>query len=755
MLNTIIIQPPLVQLNTPYPSGAYLLSFFKDLYSTNKINGQVKWYDLSTELFHKIFCKEGLSFIFNKTQSQALKLADKYEQQNNDNAAFQLRRYISQSEKWCNWIDIIIKILCNGNREYTHEFVRSAHVPRGNRMEQYLSNLNRDVTVEDSQILASLALADLADYITTVYDQNFALIRYAESLAVSTATFSQAEAQLNSPILTDFYKPLLQNIFQQTSGNTLFCISIPFPGTFVSSLFTAKQIRSHYKNQAAISFGGGYINTELRNITDTKLFQYCDFISYDKGYGSYLSLFKDLNFHSENQTQNPILQKLDGTQYYKITYNHNNKIIPAQEENIEFQKQECSIIKKLVPDFTQIDFSKSPKLTDDTNPMHRIWNDGSWLKIYMAYGCYWHRCAFCDTSLDYVKDFQTTNIQNLYNGIYEQAKKTGIYGIHFVDEACPPIGLQQLALSNCKQNPKLTFWGNIRFEKTFTRDLADLLSYGGLTAVSAGIEIATGSGLSTINKGTEIEHIIAACCAFKEAGILIHSYMIFGFWNQTPQDLINSMETLRQMFQEGLLDSAFWHKFTLTKHSTVYKEWEQGKHPDLKPIPQSPTQFAQNNISFEGEEKSQKYSDPLNAALNQWMHGQNLQKKVETYFPFKMPQPTIAKNFVQSQIQNYEEKRNKAFTTIPAPTQEYVWLGGLPIILKSQNQTQLSWNYQGEQLYADIQKSQAPKIKELLTQISPEFYAKANPTFTAENLISTLGKELFFQLRGNGLCQLI
>lgn len=755
MLNTIIIQPPLVQLNTPYPSGAYLLSFFKDLYSTNKINGQVKWYDLSTELFHKIFCKEGLSFIFNKTQSHALKLADKYEQQNNDNAAFQLRRYISQSEKWCNWIDIIIKILCNGNREYTHEFVRSAHVPRGNRMEQYLSNLNRDVTVEDSQILASLALADLADYITTVYDQNFALIRYAESLAVSTATFSQAEAQLNSPILTDFYKPLLQNIFQQTKGNTLFCISIPFPGTFVSSLYTAQQIRSHYKNQAAISFGGGYINTELRNITDTKLFQYCDFISYDKGYGSYLSLFKDLNFHSENQTQNPILQKLDGTQYYKITYNHNNKIIPAQEENIEFQKQECSIIKKLVPDFTQIDFSKSPKLTDDTNPMHRIWNDGSWLKIYMAYGCYWHRCAFCDTSLDYVKDFQTTNIQNLYNGIYEQAKKTGIYGIHFVDEACPPIGLQQLALSNCKQNPKLTFWGNIRFEKTFTRDLADLLSYGGLTAVSAGIEIATGSGLSTINKGTEIEHIISACCAFKEAGILIHSYMIFGFWNQTPQDLINSMETLRQMFQEGLLDSAFWHKFTLTKHSTVYKEWEQGKHPDLKPIPQSPTQFAQNNISFEGEEKSQKYSDPLNAALNQWMHGQNLQKKVETYFPFKMPQPTIARNFVQSQIQNYEEKRNKAFTTIPAPTQEYVWLGGLPLILKSQNQAQLSWNYQGEQLYADIQKSQAPKIKELLTQISPEFYAKANPTFTAENLISTLGKELFFQLRGNGLCQLI
>lgn len=778
MLNTIIIQPPLVQLNTPYPSGAYLLSFFNNLYSQKKINGQVKWFDLSTELFHKIFCKEGLSFIFNKTQKNALNLADQYESQGEDNISFQLRRYISQSEKWCNWINPIIKILCNGNREYTHEFVRSAHVPRGNRMEQYLSTLQRDVSVEDSQILASLALADLADYITTVYDKNFSLIRYAEHLAVSTSTFQKAEAQLNSPILEDFYKPLLNSVLQQIQGNTLFCVSIPFPGTFQSALFTAKEIRSKYKNHAVISFGGGYINTELREIQETKLFNYCDFLSYDKGYGSYLELFNQLEKQNklptlsttensnnsktnskfnidDNTKQNPFLELLNGSQYYKITYLHNNKIIDRQEQNPEYQKQECAIVQNLVPDFSQIDFTKSPNLTDDTNPMHRIWNDGSWLKIYMAHGCYWHRCAFCDTTLDYVKDFQNTNIKNLYEGIYKQAQQTGIYGIHFVDEACPPISLQQLALSNCTQNPRLTFWGNIRFEKTFSRDLADLLSYGGLTAVSAGIEIATGKGLSSINKGTEIEHIVSACCAFKEAGILIHSYMIFGFWNQSPQDLIDSMETLRQFFEEGLLDSAFWHKFTLTKHSTVYKEWTEGKHPELKIKPQNPSQFAQNDLHFEGEEKSQKYSAPLNTALNQWMHNQNLTKKVETYFPYKMPQPSIPKNYIKNLIQKYEQKRNKTFSTIPNQNQEYVWLGGIPLILKSQNQAQLSWNYQGEQLYADIKKSQSQEIKNLLQNITPQNYKKNNNVFTAQNLISTLGKELFFQLRGNGLCQLI
>ena len=231
--------------------------------------------------------------------------------------------------------------------------------------------------------------------------------------------------------------------------------------------------------------------------------------------------------------------------------------------------------------------------------------------------------------------------------------------------------------------------------------------------------------------------------------------MIFGFWNQSPQDLIDSMETLRQFFEEGLLDSAFWHKFTLTKHSTVYKEWTEGKHPELKIKPQNPSQFAQNDLHFEGEEKSQKYSAPLNTALNQWMHNQNLTKKVETYFPYKMPQPSIPKNYIKNLIQKYEQKRNKTFSTIPNQNQEYVWLGGIPLILKSQNQAQLSWNYQGEQLYADIKKSQSQEIKNLLQNITPQNYKKNNNVFTAQNLISTLGKELFFQLRGNGLCQLI
>ena len=713
MLNTLIIQPPLVQLNTPYPSGAYLLDFFNSLYEEKNVKGRVEWFDLSNSFFHKIFCKHGIAHIFNSTFEKALKLSSQYESQGDDNTAFHLRRFISQKEFWINWIDEIIAIVCSSNskisgREFAHEFIRSAHVPRGMWVENFLSNLNRDVSTDDAQILSSLALADLADYITMVYDQNFALIRYAEHLATSTAEFSETIERLKAPSLNDFYKPLLlEKIASYKNEPTLYCISVPFPGCFESALFSADLIRKECGDNAIIIFGGGYVNTELREISEKGIFDYCHILSYDKGYGSYIRLFDEFKnaacgIEDEKQCFNlkeAFESIFDSRRFYNFSYLKNGSvIIPLEKENEEYKvlyKKEHEYIRKITPDYSHIDFTKYPRLADDTNPMHRIWNDGAWLKAYIAHGCYWHRCAFCDTTLDYVKDYCLTDINLLYDSLCVQAEKTGVHGIHFVDEACPPVALQNFALKNMavKSSNKipLTYWGNIRFEKSFDRDLADLLSAGGLTAVSAGIEIATGNGLSAVNKGTDMENIVNACCAFKEAGILIHSYMIFGFWSQSVQDLIDSMETLRQLFEAGLLDSAFWHKFTLTLHSTVYEEYKKGKYPELKILPQKKTQFAKNDLHFEGEEKSEKFSAPLNAALELWMHGEKLSKPVESYFPFKMPKPSIAKDYIASLIAKYEENRDRKFRKIPeqGSKEKFVWLGGVPLLLDSSDKSKM------------------------------------------------------------------
>ena len=215
------------------------------------------------------------------------------------------------------------------------------------------------------------------------------------------------------------------------------------------------------------------------------------------------------------------------------------------------------------------------------------------------------------------------------------------------------------------------------------------------------------------------------------------------------------METLRQLFAAGLLDSAFWHKFTLTLHSTVYQEWLDGKHQDLQPVPAPKTQFAENDIHWKGENKSQKYADGLNSALELWMHGEKLKKPVESYFQFRMPKPSIPQDFVDKLIEKYEKKRDSAFCEKPAAEKKYVWIGGKPVLLKSSGGIQLCWSYMGELLYADVQKEKSCEIIKLLEKIEAENFDSENVSFTGKELNSVLGEKLFKSLRGKGLCALI
>ncbi|MCQ2585436.1 MAG: radical SAM protein [Treponema sp.] len=782
-MNVTIIQPPLVQLNTPYPSGAYLKSFFQ-MIRDGKVPGlspdlieNVRWLDLSTALFHKIFCRQGLTKLFALTEKKALSMADSSDEE----TAFQLRRYVSCQALWINWIDRIVEILCGGNsaREFCHEFVRSPHAPRGNRMENFfgeLSEQGRDITTDDAKILASLALADLADYITAVFDSDFRLISYAEHLGTSTASFDDVIKGLKSPVLNEFYKDVLLEVLEP---DHLFLISVPFPGCFEAAVFTAREIKKLYGEKAIIATGGGYINTELRNLSEIRFFDYFDFISYDMGYGSYIHLLENISESRETVAAHDaalthdlssVIGTLNEAPLYKMKYRNSGKIIGQSDVNGDLKKYaelESKVCRVLIPDFSEINFSKYPRLADDTNPMHSIWNDGAWLKSYMAHGCYWHRCAFCDTQLEYVNRFCKVGASHLCDGLTEQAQKTGVWGIHFVDEACPPSSMIDFGIRNCQNEnvngKKLTWWGNIRFEKTFTRDMADFLSYSGLTAVSGGIEIATGDGLNAVNKGTTIENIVAATCAFKEAGILVHSYMIFGFYQQSEQDLINSMETLRQLFKAGLLDSAFWHKFTLTLHSTVYKEWQEGKHPDLKIITgneESRNRFAENDLHFAGENKSEKYSAGLNAALDAWMHGQNLDTNVQRWFNFNMPRPTLPKDYIDKLIEKYEARRDAAYRETVSEKSRLFWLGGKPVV-QGEN---LTWFFMGQELSGHFAK--AKEIAAILETLQPGEAPKGaqSPSPRAHSATSdahnasqdALGKlcsaKELIRLRRGGLC---
>lgn len=876
--DVIIIQPPLVQLNTPYPSGAYLRAFFSQLkkdYPQWAI-GSVRWIDYSNALYRSIFSQAGLKKLFSSTEKKAMEKAFHYEKTGKENEAFNLRRYVSQQEQWIRWIPAITDILSGKGRELSHEFVRSPGVPRGYRMENYLAGLSSEPDADDALILASLALADLADYISVVYDSAFELIRYGESAAVSATSMEEIKAAMAAPIMNDFYTPLVQELIAgcDSRRRQLICVSCPFPGTVTAALLTCKLFKEAGMDKVFTVMGGGCVNTDLRGCKESLLAEWVDAFSFDRGYGSYWDFFRhietlecsqcgtervplgiyktNLEVYKDTARESPgtvlFPQAIKNADIYKMRFfsknieGQNSKLFSKntspetvkktdrgddvessfsqgglQEKRLRNQDasryDQCVAVEdkytvQLVPDFSDIDFSLYPRLADSKNPMHRLWSDGAWLKVYLAHGCYWHQCAFCDTSLDYVACYHPVEVEKLHEALYKQAEKTGVRGIHLVDEAAPPVALRNFALANLKKDKPLSFWGNIRYEKVFSRDLADILAHGGLTAVSGGIEIASGSGLDAVHKGTDLDSIVAACAAFKEAGILTHAYMIYGYWLETPQMLIDSMETLRQLFAAGLLDSSFWHKFTLTRHSRIYTEYCKGMHQELEvtdnPLhkdcdreqssagsvstglvsagsalnesisagsisaestpngsvsagQRSDSLFSDSTLHFKGEEKSVRYGKALNNALATWMAGEKLKAPVTSWFDFPMPKPSVSLHLVEHAIARYVKKRDTAFLDYgkfaAALGKGYVWLGGKPMVIPSVDKKgafDLCWSYMGELIYGsfpfETTKNQAEKITdELLAMKSPETFGGVQQ----ENL--KLYKSLYTALRGKGL----
>lgn len=741
-MNVIVIQPPLVQLNSPYPSGAYLKSFF------NKNGHNAVWHDLSVQLVHSIFSKNGLKKLFELSKENAMKIASTAEKNGDFATAKNLRRYIFQSDLWIEWIDFIMSTLCGKQNpsahELCHRFILSPYTPRGNRMENYIENLDREPTINDTRNIASLALEDLADYISVAFDKSFSLVRYAESIAVNETSFSQIEEKLNSPILTTFYTEVLEAAFSKTSitenEKTLVCISVPFAGTFTSALFTAKYLRKKYGEKIFICFGGGFINTELREFNDSSFFKYADAISYDRGYGSYknfFDVFPDGKISEEKHI-------------YKMRLFTKEKVIEPLLSSLKYEKFENEQTSLIVPDYSETDFSIYPRVADDENPMQRLWSDGAWMKAYLAHGCYWHKCAFCDVSLDYVASYRLVQIENLFHGLKSQSEKNGIHGIHFVDEAMPPAAMLKFSKLNLKHSAYFSFWGNVRFEKIYSRDMAEFLSSGGLIGVSGGIEIATGTGLDSISKGTDLDSIVSACCAFKEAGILIHAYMIYGYFGETEQDTINSMETLRQLYAAGLLDSCFWHKFVLTRHSRIYSEWKEGLHKNLNPFaPKNSGVFAKNGLHFKDEEKSAKFGNGLYAALQSWMHGENLNVPVEKWFEFKVPRPNVPKDLISKSIEKYEERRNKEWN-FPLNVKKLFWLAGNAIFCENK----FLWNYMHEdfKIPVNISSQEKEEFFHALYYLSPKSFDSS----FMENLIqkNPKVKKILRALRGKGLVML-
>ncbi|MBK8506548.1 MAG: radical SAM protein [Saprospiraceae bacterium] len=644
-----LITPPFTQINTPYPATCYLKGFL------NTLGVQSYQSDLSLEVFLKIFSQDGLARIFREV---AVKDPDLSEN------AF---RIWSLQDRYQDTVDFVIHFLQSQKSTLAHKIISGEFLPRASRFDQL--DISHDAfgdlgLIDRAKFMATLYLEDLGDFIQETVDPYFGFSRYAEKIAHSLSSFDEMQVALQSDdYITSIYSQEIINDCLPEIRPDIVAITIPFSGNLFSALKCAQYIKSK-NSDIKILIGGGYCNTELRSLFEPRIFQYVDFITLDDGELPFKCILDYLTGHRKQTELKRTFILKDSVVFY--CNNAIEKDIPQREVG--------------TPDYRDLKLQHYLALLELANPMHRLWTDGRWNKLTMAHGCYWGKCTFCDVTLDYIDRYEPVSADILCDRIEEIIQQTGDYGFHFVDEAAPPALMRDLALQILKRKLQISWWANIRFEKAFTPDLCRLLARSGCIAVSGGLEVASDRLLKLIKKGVTIPQVSKVAQAFTQAGIMVHTYLMYGFPTQSDQETVDALDVVRQMFKEGIIQSGFWHLFTMTAHSPV------GQNPEnfgVSSVIEAPFGgFASNDLIHLDPVGAdhEKYHEGLKLSLYNYMNGVGFEQKLNSWFLFKIPETTVPVNFIRKILNSSEVLKIPDHSKI-------IWVGGIPSSTQSQGKS--------------------------------------------------------------------
>lgn len=612
--------PPMTQLNTPYPSTAYLTGFLR----SRGIDAVQE--DLALALVLKLFSAEGLAAV--KAQIDAMAPHERPAIVSAFHARFD--RYVAT-------IAPTIAFLQGQDPTLAHRIVGRRFLPEGARfgsLDVYIDEDGGDplawafgaLGLQDrARHLATLYLNDLADVLREAVDPRFEFVRYAESLAQSQPTFEPLAEALAQPLnLVD--RTLRELALQAVERHApqLVLVSVPFPGAVYAAFRIAQAIKQRHPG-IAIALGGGFVNTELRELTEPRVFDYFDVVTLDAGERPLLALLEHLQGKRSRQ---------------RLVRSFVREADSGQVRYINFVEPDIPFDDVGTPTWDGLPLARYLSLLDMLNPMNRLWSDGRWNKLTVAHGCYWKKCSFCDVSLDYISRYESANAATLVDRIEAVVRETGQTGFHFVDEAAPPKALRALAEELQRRAVDVSWWGNIRFEKSFTPALCQQLADSGCIAISGGLEVASDRLLTLMKKGVSVEQVARVTRAFSDAGILVHAYLMYGFPTQTVQDTVDALEYVRQLFEAGCIQSGFFHRFACTVHSPVGKNPDE-YHVTLQPLPE--VSFAKNDIGFVDPTgvDHDALGVGLKKAIYNFMHGVGLEADVRSWFDFKVPRTTV------------------------------------------------------------------------------------------------------------------
>ena len=615
-----LITPPFVQLNTPYPATTQLKAYLKEQ------GHAVLQCDIGIEVAERIFCKSFIEKVFAKAFNKEKLLG-------------RARAVAVNYKEYINSIDAVWRFLRGQDNTLSTRIAARTFLPEG----PLFKTLNDEDlewaygstgTAERAKYIATLYIEDLSEFIAEILECNFSIIRYNEQIAIAAPTFDaiyselQKEVNVIEQIALDILKEKLESFKPEVVGFTA-----PFPGTLVMALRMAQYLKKS-EPQIVTAMGGGYVNTELRQIRESRFFEFIDFLLFDDGELPVATLAQFL------------VGKIAKDQIVSAKYLENGVVVDSKNWDNALN------FNTLPPaDFSDLHFDKYISLVEFTNPMHRLWSDGKWNKMTLAHGCYHAKCTFCDVKLDYIGRFSAAKAEVVVDRIESIMAQTGISGFHFTDEALPPKLLKDVSQIIIDRGLSISFWGNVRFEKSYTFELCELLAKAGCIAVSGGLEVASPRVLKLIDKRVTIEQAVASCTAFNSAGIMVHAYLMYGFPTQTDIEAVESLEIIRQMFEQGIVQSAFWHRYAMTVHSITGCTPEKYNSIVTGEI-NNP--FANNAVEFtdNGNSDWDLIGIGLKTATLNYMQGKGFELQIRKWFGGKFQNPKIPKNFVERIIDN-------------------------------------------------------------------------------------------------------
>lgn len=618
-VRVLAVMPPMVQVNTPYPSTACLTGFLRSR------GVEAFQADLALELVLELFSCAGLERVRARRPKKTTE---------------SVRSFRKQFDRYAETVESVVAFLQGRDPTLAHRIAARNFLPEGPRfrnLEAFVAAEEGDPlawafgalgTQDRAKHLATLYLNDLADAIRDAVDPRFEFARYGESLARSQPTFDPlARALAAPPTLVDEILRVRVRAALDQHRPDLVLVSVPFPGCVYGAFRIAQAIKAA-DARIATALGGGFVNTELRELSEPRAFDFFDYVTLDDGERPVLALVEHL------RGERP-LDKLVRTFIYR---RGQVRFIDSGETDIPFAETGA-------PTWDGLPLDRYLSVLDLLNPMHRLWSDGRWNKLAVAHGCYWRKCSFCDLKLDYIARYEALPAKTLVDRIEVAIAETGQTGFHFTDEAAPPAALRALAAELKRRKLAISWWGNIRFEKAFTPELCRELAESGCIAVSGGLEAASDRLLALMNKGVTVAQAARAAKAFADAGILVHAYLMYGFPSQTVPETVDALETVRQLFEEGCLHSGFFHRFACTVHSPV------GRHPEefgveLLPLPPAP--FAKNDVGIVDPASGdlEMLGRGLRKALYNFMHGVGLDADVRAWFDGPMPSPKLKRGFI-------------------------------------------------------------------------------------------------------------